>query len=189
MKTGLYFGSFNPIHHGHLIIASQMFNLGLVDELWFVISPQNPFKPAAGLLNENHRYHLVQKAIEEDPRFKASNIEFNLPRPSYTVDTLTYLHEKYPGREFCIVMGSDGFSNMDKWKNAATLFKNYEIIVYPRPGHPVENTFGAKVTVATAPYLEISSTFIRNLIKEKKSIQYLVPDAVMEEIERNNYYR
>ena len=189
MKVGLYFGSFNPVHVGHLIIGNHMINENLVDELWFVVSPQNPFKSPAGLLNENQRYYLLQLALENTPKLKASNIEFSLPRPSYTIDTLTYLKEKYPKKEFLIVMGSDGFQNLDKWKNAEAIIDNYEIIVYLRPGFDIKNNFISKITIAEAPLLQISSTSIRNLIKEKKSIRFLVTDEVREEIERNNYYR
>lgn len=189
MKIGLYFGSFNPVHTGHLIIGNHMINDNLVDELWFVVSPQNPFKAAAGLLNENRRYYLLQAALEQSPKLKASNIEFALPKPSYTINTLTYLKEKYPNKQFVIVMGSDGFQNLDKWKNAEAIIENYEIIVYNRPGFEINNTLNAKITLADAPLLQISSTFIRNLIKEKKSIRFLVTEEVRKAIEENNYYR
>lgn len=188
-KIGLYFGSFNPIHIGHLIIANYIINEKLTDEVWFVVSPQNPFKEISSLLNEHHRLAMVKLAVDDTTKLKASNIEFKLPKPSYTIDTLTYLKEKYPAKEFCIIMGGDGFQNLPKWKNAPQLLKNYDILVYPRPGHKIKNDFGARLTVVNAPLLEISSTFIRSLIKEKKSIQFLVPDAVREEIERNGYYR
>jgi nicotinate-nucleotide adenylyltransferase len=189
MNIGLFFGSFNPIHVGHLIIANHFINTGTVDELWFVVSPQNPFKNSSGLLNEQHRLNLVKTAIDGEVKIKASNIEFKLPRPSYTINTLTYLTEKYPLHQFHIVMGSDGFQNLNKWKNAEAIIKNYPILIYKRPGFEVKETFGAITKVLDAPLLEISSTHIRELIKKKKSIRYLVTDAVKNEIELNNYYR
>ena len=188
MQIGLYFGSFYPVHTGHLIIASHLINNTNLNELWFVVSPQNPFKNSAGLLNEQHRLHLVKTAIEGEVKLKASNVEFKLPKPSYTIDTLTYLAEKYPNNEFSIVMGSDGFQNLDKWKNYQSLISNYKIYIYNRPGFPVTKDFGAKIEIVNAPLLEISSTHIRELIKNGKSIRYLVTDPVMEEITRNQYY-
>ncbi|MFT3979177.1 MAG: nicotinate (nicotinamide) nucleotide adenylyltransferase [Ferruginibacter sp.] len=189
MKIGLYFGSFNPVHQGHLIIASHVINETDLNEIWLIVSPQNPFKNAAGLLNEHQRFHLLQIALENEAKIKPSNIEFKLPRPSYTVNTLTYLKEKYPQHEFYIVMGSDGFQNINKWHNAEVILKNYPIYIYKRPGFEIEDDFGADIQVLQAPLLEISSTHIRKLIKEKKSIRFLLPDEVREEIERNNYYR
>ncbi|MBC7936879.1 MAG: nicotinate-nucleotide adenylyltransferase [Rhizobacter sp.] len=188
MKIGLYFGSFNPIHNGHLIIASHVINQTNLNEVWLVVTPQNPFKKSAVLLNEHHRYHLVQTALENELKLKASNLEFKLPKPSYTVNTLTYLAEKYPRNQFHIIMGSDGFQNINKWHNAGVIIKNYPIYIYKRPGFDVKESFGANITILDAPLLEISSTHIRKLIKENKSIRYLVPDGVREEIEKNNYY-
>lgn len=188
MITGLYFGSFNPVHTGHLIIGNHVLNQKLVDELWFVVSPQNPFKPAAGLLNEHHRLHMVQKAMEDVPGLSASNVEFSLPKPSYTIDTLTYLKEKYPARDFVIVMGSDGFQNIEKWKNADFLKRDHKLIIYPRPGFEVNDNKGWNITIAEAPLLDISSTYIRQLIKDKKDIRFLVTEPVRAVIESNNYY-
>jgi len=188
MNIGLYFGSFNPIHMGHLIIANHLVNTSRVEELWFIVSPQNPFKNSAGLLNEQHRLSLVKIAIEGETRLKASNIEFKLPRPSYTINTLTYLSEKYPVHQFHIVMGSDGFHNLNKWKNSEAIIKNYPIIIYKRPGFEITDNYGASIKLLNAPLLEISSTHIRELIRKKKSIRYLVTDAVKNEIEINNYY-
>jgi nicotinate-nucleotide adenylyltransferase len=189
MNIGLYFGSFNPVHNGHLIIANHILNTGIVDEVWLVVSPQNPFKNAAALLNENHRFHLVQLAVEGSPGLRASNIEFKLPKPSYTVNTLAYLTEKYPSHNFSIILGSDGFQNIDKWHNAQVIIKNYPLLVYKRPGFEITETFGARLTVLDAPLLQISSTHIRKLIKENKSIRYLVPDVVAEEIAKHYYYK
>jgi nicotinate-nucleotide adenylyltransferase len=188
MKIGLYFGSFNPIHIGHLIIGSFVANNTDVDQVWFVVSPHNPLKKSSTLLNEYHRLHLVQLATENDDQLKASNIEFKLPRPSYTIDTLTYLTEKYPENEFVVIMGSDSYQNLPKWKNYEVLTKNFFFHVYLRPGFELK-TPTEMVTVLKAPLLEISSTLIRESIREGKSIRYLVPKAVQEEIERSNYYR
>ncbi|HCF63467.1 MAG TPA: nicotinic acid mononucleotide adenylyltransferase [Chitinophagaceae bacterium] len=189
MNIGLYFGSFNPIHHGHLIIANHIVQTMPLDEVWFIVSPQNPFKPAATLLNENHRYFLVQEAIEGEHRLKASNVEFHLPKPSYTIHTLTYLQEQYPKHRFHVIMGSDSFQNITRWKNGELILKNYPIIIYKRPGFVVEPVEGAHITIADAPLLEISSTHIRELIKRNQSIRYLVPDAVIREIEKGMYYK
>jgi len=188
MKIGLYFGSFNPIHTGHLIIASHIVNSTDLQEVWFIVSPQNPFKKSAGLLNEHHRLHLVNTAIEGEFKLKASSVEFKLPKPSYTIDTITYLAEKYPAHQFTILMGSDGFQNFNKWKNYESLAKQCPVVIYKRPGFDIHETFGAQVTILEAPLLEISSTHIRELIRHGKSIRYLVTDAVKEEIEKNNYY-
>ena len=189
MNIGLYFGSFNPIHVGHLIIANHIINESFLDEIWFVVSPQNPFKTNTVLLNEHHRLDLVKIATESEPKLKATNIEFKLPRPSYTIDTLTYLVEKFPKNTFSIIMGSDGFQNINKWKNAEELLKNYKIIIYNRPGFQIKEMSATNISIMDAPLLEISSTYIRKLIREKKSIRYLVPDNVKEKIEKNQYYQ
>lgn len=189
MQIGLYFGSFNPIHTGHLIIASHVVNETPIQQVWMVVSPQNPFKQTQSLLNEYHRLHLVQLAVEDDSRLRASDIEFKLPKPSYTIDTLVYLQEKYPQHEFTIIMGSDGFQNLAKWKNMELLVKTYPFMVYNRPGFPITEKFGAQLTLLEAPLLSISATHIRNNIREEKSILYLVPEKVREYIEQNNYYR
>src|SRR6516165_2550772 len=134
MKIGLYFGSFNPVHHGHLIIANYVLQNSDLNQVWFVVSPQNPLKPTAGLLNEYHRLFLVNAAIEGEINLKASDIEFKLPKPSYTIDTLTYLAEKYPQHEFAVIMGSDSFQNLPQWKNHKLILANYPIYVYQRSG-------------------------------------------------------
>jgi nicotinate-nucleotide adenylyltransferase len=189
MKTGLYFGSFNPVHTAHLIIASHVLNETPIEKVWFVISPQNPFKEESNLLNEYHRLHLVRVATEDDTRIKASDIEFGLPKPSYTVTTLAYLAEKYPEHEFSIIMGSDSFQNLAKWKNYEVIVKNYAIYVYRRPGFEIDNQLGATLHILDAPLLQLTATQIRKNIREGKSIRYMVPDKVLEEIERSNYYR
>jgi len=189
MKIGLYFGSFNPIHTGHLIVASYVANHTDMQQVWFMVSPQNPLKPSSVLLNEYHRLHLVNLAVEDDLRLKASDVEFKLPRPSYTIDTLTYLQEKYPQHAFSIIMGSDSFQNLPRWKNFELLVKNYPFIIYKRPGFEVKDSGNAGVTILNAPMLELSATEIRNNIKQGKTIRYLVPEKVREEIEQNRYYK
>lgn len=188
MKIGLYFGSFNPVHHGHLIIANFIANNTDLDQVWFVVSPQNPFKVSSALLNEYQRLHLVRLAVEGEDKLKAVDIEFYLPKPSYTVDTLAYLEEKYPKHQFSIIMGGDSYQNLPKWKNAEIIMQRYPILVYNRPGFEV-NIEGTNVTVVDAPLLQISATQIRQTIKNGKSIRYLVPAEVMDEINRNGYYR
>ncbi|MEP6749424.1 MAG: nicotinate (nicotinamide) nucleotide adenylyltransferase [Bacteroidota bacterium] len=189
MKIGLYFGSFNPVHIGHCIIASHMVQTTDLDRVWLVVSPQNPFKESASLLNEYHRLHLVKLAVEVESRLKVSDIEFHLPRPSYTIDTITYLKEKHPEHEFSIVMGSDGLQNFHKWKNATVLVKDHTLYVYKRFGFDIVNTLCARIETSDAPLLQISSTHIREMIKKGKSVRYLVPDKVLEEIELYHYYR
>jgi nicotinate-nucleotide adenylyltransferase len=189
MKIALYFGSFNPIHVGHLIIANYVINETNIDQLWFVVSPQNPLKESSALLNEHQRLHLVRLAIEEEPHFQVSNIEFSMPRPSYTIDTLAYLQEKYPEHTFSIVLGGDSFQNITKWKNYKTLLEKYDVLVYQRPGFTIDTSLSTRIAILEAPLLDISSTRIRKLIKAKKSFRYLVTEPVYDEIEAGGYYK
>lgn len=189
MTIGLFFGSFNPIHHGHLIIANHILNQELVENIWFVVSPQNPFKETRSLLNEHQRLHLVNIAIEEDSRFKASSVEFTLPKPSYTAFTLAHLAEKYPKKKFVLIMGGDSFFNIKKWHNYNYILENYLIIIYSRPGYSIPPETKASLKIINYPMVEISSTEIRKLIKEKKSVKYLLPDKVIQEIEKGGYYK
>lgn len=189
MHIGLFFGSFNPIHTGHMIIANHIVEHAGIDKLWFVVSPHNPLKDSHSLLNEYDRLHLVKIAIDDNPKFRASNIEFSLPKPSYTIDTLTYLEEKFPLEKFSIIMGSDSFQNIHRWKNYEQLVKNHPIIIYNRPGFEIEETHGARLTIVDAPLLNISSTFIRSQVKQGKSIRYLVPDPVHNYIADSNYFK
>lgn len=190
MKIGLYFGSFNPIHTGHLIIANHVLNSGLIDKLWFVVSPQNPFKKSNSLLNEYDRLHLVRTATGEDSRIYVSDAEFHLEKPSYTSQTLIYLSEKYPDNHFYIIIGSDSYQNLPQWKNGEFMMKNYDFIIYPRPGFKTGQEMPANMhLIPSAPLLDISSTQIRNLIKDGKSIRYMVPETVFEEIEANRFYK
>jgi nicotinate-nucleotide adenylyltransferase len=190
MKIGLYFGSFNPIHNGHLIIAQHFLQETDLDKIWFVVSPQNPFKQNHSLLNEYHRLYLVQKAIEGENNMRAVDIEFGLPKPSYTIDTMTYLEEKYPEHQFCIIMGSDSFQNLEKWKSGTLIMTRYPIYIYVRSGFEVgENKITENIHVLKAPLLDISASMIRKNIEAGKSVRYLIPDAVNEEIVAAGYYK
>ena len=177
MKIGLYFGSFNPIHNGHLIIANSILNEIDLQKIWFIISPQNPFKQNNSLLNEYDRLHLARLALQDDVRMKALDIEFSLPKPSYTANTLTYLKEKYPKNNFSIIVGSDSFQNIDNWKNFETIIKNYSIYVYKREGFEIKKKSNTSVTTLDSPLIEISATQIRDHIKNKKSIRYQIGRA------------
>ncbi|MDB5195855.1 MAG: nicotinate-nucleotide adenylyltransferase [Flaviaesturariibacter sp.] len=189
MNVGLYFGSFNPIHTGHLIIANHILNETKIQKVWFVVSPQNPFKPSTTLLNEYDRLHLVQKAIAGTDNFKASDIEFSLLKPSYTAHTLAHLKDKYPANTFHIIMGSDSFQNLPQWKNAGAIISNYPLLVYKRPGFDIIDDYGAQLQVMQAPLLEISATHIRELVQQGKSIKYLVPESVEDEINTNRFFK
>jgi nicotinate-nucleotide adenylyltransferase len=190
MKIGLYFGSFNPIHNGHLIIAQHFLEETDLEKIWFVVSPQNPFKQNHSLLNEYHRLFLVQKAIEGESNMKAVDIEFGLPKPSYTIDTMTYLEEKYPEHQFCIIMGSDSFQNLEKWKSGSLIMSRYPIYIYVRSGFEVDQQkITENILVLKAPLLDISASLIRKKIAEGKSVRFLIPDSVNEEIIKARYYR
>lgn len=189
MKIGLYFGSFNPIHVGHLIIANHIAYHTDCEQVWLVVSPRNPLKRPGSLLNEYDRLYLTELAIGDEPRLKASNIEFSLPRPSYTIDTLTYLSEKHPEHEFAVVMGSDSLENLHRWKNYKTLLDCYPLFIYTRPGHEPEIPAGARITICDAPLLEISSSHIRQLIKNEKSARFLIPESAYRYITTNRYYK
>lgn len=189
-KTGLFFGSFNPIHVGHLIIASYMANFTDLDEVWLVVSPQNPLKNKKGLGNMYDRLEMARLAAVASENIKISDIEFKLPQPSYTVDTLAYLQEKYPSKDFVLIMGADNLASLKKWKNYEVLLKNYSIYVYPRPGSDVSEWENhPSITLTETPQMEISSTFIRNSLKAGKNIQFLVPDNVIAFMDSKNMYR
>lgn len=189
MNVALFFGSFNPIHVGHLIIARHVLNEALADKVWFVVSPHNPLKKSSSLLNEYHRLRLVQLATDDEPNFKVSDIEFTLPKPSYTIDTLIYLKEKYPDFSFRIILGSDSFSNIKKWKNAEVLLRDHAFIVYPRPGFGVLSSWGNVSILENVVNINISASYIRDLVYKNKSIRYLVPEKVLTEIELGGYYK
>lgn len=188
-KVGLFFGSFNPVHIGHLIIANYMANYTSLDEVWFVVSPQNPFKDKKSLGNMYDRLEMVNLAIEGADRLRASDIEFSLPQPSYTIDTLTHLAEKYPNKEFVLIMGEDNLMGLSKWKNVEVLLRDYKIIVYPRPGYDAADMRNhPAVTMTETPVMELSSTFLRKAIKDGKSIKYYTPDAVIDFIDKKGLY-
>lgn len=189
MHIGLYFGSFNPIHIAHLIIASYTKHTTDIQQIWFVITPHNPHKNRTSLLNEYDRLHLVQIAIQNDPFLRASDIEFNLPKPSYTCYTLTTLREKYPQHTFSIIMGADSFSNLAHWKNYKSIVESHKIYIYNRNNIEIINTIQADIELLNAPLLDISSSKIREMIQLKIPIRYLVPDVVADEIEKSGYYR
>ena len=188
-KTGLFFGSFNPIHNGHLMIASYMVEYAGLDQVWFVVSPQNPLKEKSSLLADHHRLSMVNLAVEDDIRFKSSNIEFKLPKPSYTIDTLAYLSEKYPGRQFIPILGSDNLPTLHKWKNCEALLSQYKILIYPRPGtspSPYDNH--PSLSWVDAPLITVSSTFIRKGIREGRDMRYFLPEKVWRYIEEMHFY-
>ena len=192
MKIGLYFGTFNPTHVGHLIIANHMVENSDLDEIWMVVTPHNPFKKKSSLLENNHRYHLVDIATENYLKIKPSNIEFKLPQPNYTVHTLAHISDKYPTKEFCLIMGEDNLKSFHKWKNYEVILENHHIYVYPRISEgSVENEFTnhPKINKVNAPIVQISSTMIRNGIKEQKNIQPLLTKEVWQYIDEMNFYR
>ncbi|XOD68180.1 MAG: nicotinate (nicotinamide) nucleotide adenylyltransferase [Flavobacteriales bacterium Tduv] len=191
MKTGLYFGSFNPIHIGHLIIANHMVEFTDLDQIWFVISPQNPLKKKSDLLQAHHRLEMVHRSIEEFPKIAASDIEFNLPRPSYTIDTSMVLEEKNPGYKFCLIMGSDTLTSLKKWKNHEQILTHYPIYVYPRlgPQPTISFTVQGKIYRVEAPIIEISASFIRKAIGEGKNVKPLLPKKAWEYLKNNLFYQ
>jgi len=189
MKIGLLFGSFNPIHVGHLIIANYMANYTTLDKVWLVVSPQNPLKKYGDLINTYDRLEMAKLATDNSNNIQVSDVELKLPQPSYTIDTLTHLKEKYPQHEFALIMGSDNLVSLPKWKNYKLILRDYQVYVYPRPGY--ENTELAShpsVTITMTPLMELSATFIRQSLKEKKNVQYFVPDVVLNFIESKNLY-
>jgi nicotinate-nucleotide adenylyltransferase len=198
-EIGLFFGSFNPIHNGHLMIANYMAEFMTLDQVWFVISPQNPFKADQQLLQDYHRRELAQRAVGDYLKFRVSAVEFQLPKPSYTIDTLSFLTEKYPDYQFSIIMGSDQLPNFHRWKNPEQILDRYKILVYPRmvnreAGDGVCNTEDIKVnhpsvTMVKAPKIEISSTFLRNAIKNGKDVRFFMPEATWQYLEEMHFYR
>lgn len=189
--VGLFFGSFNPIHIGHLIIANHLVEHSAMDELWLVVTPQNPFKEKQSLLDNYLRLEMVNLAIEEYPKLRASNIEFQLPQPNYTVNTLAYLEEKFPNISFALIMGEDNLKSLHKWKNYEYILEHYPIYVYPRisegamPDNLVQHPHIKRVT---APIIELSSTFIREEIKAKRNVRALLPEKVWQYIDRTGVY-
>ena len=190
-QIGLFFGSFNPVHVGHLIIAEFMATRTELDQVWFVVSPHNPLKERNTLAKDQARLQMVRLAIEENPKLKASNIEFSLPKPSYTIDTMVYLHEKYPQHKFSLIMGGDNFASIDKWKNFELLLKRYPIHIYNRKNLKIEKEVFKKADIRyyDLPLLDISSTFIRQSLREGKSVRYMVPENVWQFLEGSNLYK
>ncbi|MFV8331689.1 nicotinate (nicotinamide) nucleotide adenylyltransferase [Flavobacterium sp. GSP14] len=192
MKVGLYFGTFNPIHVGHLIIANHMAEHSDLDQIWMVVTPHNPLKKKNTLLDDYHRLQMVHLATEDFPKIKPSDIEFKLSQPNYTVNTLVHLQDKYPSYEFSLIMGEDNLKSLHKWKNYEAILKHHDIYVYPRISSEEENLEfknHPKIQVIDAPVVEISSTFIRENIKIEKNVQPLLPAKVWEYIDHNNFYK
>jgi nicotinate-nucleotide adenylyltransferase len=194
-KIGLYFGSFNPVHIGHMAIAGYMTEFAGLDQIWFVVSPQNPLKKKDSLLADHHRLYMVQIAIGDNDKIKASDIEFKLPVPSYTIDTLTYLKEKFRNNDFCLVMGEDNLYTLHKWKNAGELVTRHPIYVYPRPDSKKPESLllsqllsVAQIHYIKAPLMEISGTFIREGVREGKDMSYFLPPAVWKYIKEMHFY-
>ena len=191
-KTGLYFGTFNPIHVGHLIIANHMVEFSDLDEVWFVVTPHNPHKKKKTLLEDHHRLAMVRIAVEEYPKLQASNVEFDLPQPNYTVNTLVHLEEKYPEKNFCLIMGEDNLKSLHKWKNYEVILERYSIYVYPRISEgTVETQFDnhKKIKKVDAPIIELSSTFIRKGIKAGKNIRPMLSAEVWTYLDEMNFYK
>ena len=189
-KIGLFFGSFNPVHNGHLMLANYIVEYTDLDSIWFVVSPQNPFKDEKSLLQDCHRFDMLEMAVRNDPRFEACNIEFNMPKPSYTIDTLNRLAELYPETEFHLICGMDNLACFDKWKKYQDILDNYNIIVYPRKGYDGGEIVNHKsVRVIDAPEIEISSTFIRNAVAENKDVRYFMPEKSYKYMIDMNFYK
>ena len=195
MKTGLYFGSFNPIHIGHMAIANYVAEYSDLREIWFIVSPHNPLKSKHSLLPDHHRIRLAELAIGNDPRFRVSDIETKLPRPSYTIDTLTYLREQNSNREFCLIMGGDNLLTLHKWKNVESIIRDYPLYVYPRKEENARITpdleqiiSKADITLVNAPRMEISGTFIREAVKAGRDIRYFLPPGVWQYIIDMHFY-
>lgn len=188
MRVGLFFGSFNPIHVGHLMLAQYMVNFADVDEVWLVVSPQNPFKQDVELVDTQHRLNMARLAVGDNEKIKISEVELSLPKPSYTIDTLRALEKEYPEIEFSIIMGADNLMGLNRWKEAETLLSRYRIIVYPRPGYEAKEPEGAHIEIVDAPQVDVSSTQLRRWIGEGRSVLYFTNDKVIEYFSQNNLY-
>jgi nicotinate-nucleotide adenylyltransferase len=189
-KIGLFFGSFNPVHNGHLMLANYIVEYTDLDSVWFVVSPQNPFKDKESLLQDRHRFDMLEMAVGNDSRFEVCDIEFNMPKPSYTIDTLTRLLEIYPETEFHLICGMDNLVNFKKWKNAQEILDNYNLLVYPRKGYEGGDLINYKsVRIIDAPEIEISSTFIRNAVAENKDVRYFMPEKSYNYMIDMNFYK
>ncbi|WP_323026776.1 nicotinate (nicotinamide) nucleotide adenylyltransferase [Gelidibacter japonicus] len=192
MKIGLYFGTFNPIHIGHLIIANHMAEYSDLDQVWFVVTPQSPFKVKASMLDNHDRFEMVYRATADYPKLRANDIEFGMPQPNYTINTIAYLQEKFPMHEFALIMGEDNLKSLHKWKNYELILANHHVYVYPRLSEgKVESQFDQhpKIHKVSAPIMELSSTFIRKSIKEGKNVKPMLPEHVWEYVDEMNFYR
>ncbi len=189
MKVGLFFGSFNPIHVGHLVIADHFAQYSDLEQVWLVVSPRNPLKSKESLLKDHHRLAMVRAAVEENSRLKASDVEFKLEQPSYTVNTLAYLKEKYPEHEFCLIMGEDNLRGLSKWKNFEYILEHHEIYVYPRSGSSPYQFNGKAIHIVEAPLMNISASAIRNAIREGKDVKYLLSHEVYTYLNEMNFYK
>ncbi|WP_345230502.1 nicotinate (nicotinamide) nucleotide adenylyltransferase [Olivibacter ginsenosidimutans] len=189
-KIGLFFGSFNPIHVGHLIIANYMANYTDLSEVWLVVSPHNPLKKKDSLLNQYDRLEMVNLALEEADHLRSSDVEFRLSQPSYTIDTLVHLRERYPNKAFVLIMGSDNLATLKKWKNYEIILRDFSIYVYPRPNHDISEWINyPHITFTDTPLMEISSTFIRDALKAGKNVRYFLPEKVLDFIDKKGIYR
>ncbi|MBP5582669.1 MAG: nicotinate-nucleotide adenylyltransferase [Bacteroidales bacterium] len=191
MEIGLYFGSFNPIHVGHVVIANYILETTAIDELWFVISPQNPLKEKSTLLDDYQRLRMVELAIDDFPHLRASSVEFSLPQPSYTIQTLAHLCDKYPHHTFSLIMGGDNIQSIHKWKNYQRIIENYKIYVYPRPGFvmPPNLDENPNIEIVNAPLMEISSSMIREWIKQGRNVQGFMPSSAWQYLDEMNFYK
>ncbi|MDG2060050.1 MAG: nicotinate (nicotinamide) nucleotide adenylyltransferase [Flavobacteriales bacterium] len=189
MKIGLFFGSFNPIHIGHKVIASYLVDFTDLDKVMFLVSPQNPLKQKISLLDQYHRLQIIRAEIEDNSKLAVSDIEFDMPKPSYTIDTLVRLKEKYPENDYSIIMGSDNLQNFHKWKNYEQILEDYSIYVYPRPGYEISGSHKNIHVIEGVPQMEISSSFIRKSIKEGKDISYLMPEKAWIYTDEMNFYK
>lgn len=191
MQIGLFFGSFNPVHVGHLIIADYMANHTTLDQVWLVVSPQNPFKKKESLANDYTRLNLTKIAVGDNPRLRVSDVEFKLPQPSYTIDTLSYLSEQYPQHKFSLIVGGDNLATLPKWKNYEVILRDYHLYVFPRLRYELGDLANhpSVTLMPNTPVMDISATFIRETLRSGKSIRYLVTDKVLDEINASNLYR
>ncbi|MDR2008878.1 MAG: nicotinate-nucleotide adenylyltransferase [Bacteroidales bacterium] len=185
----LFFGSFNPIHAGHLIIANYITEFKNIHELWFVVTPHNPLKETGNLLKDRDRQYMVELAIDQYPKFKVSDIEFYLPKPNYTINTLTYLKERFPTKKFSLLIGGDNLATFHKWKNYEIILRNHKIYVYKRFGSKVREFENSNIEILDAPQIEISSSFIRSAIKDNKDVRFFLPEKVYKYILEMNFYK
>jgi len=189
MRIGLFFGSFNPIHIGHKIIASYMAEFSDLEKVFFVVSPQNPLKKKESLLDQEQRLMITRMEVEGNAKLQVSDIEFSMPQPSYTIDTLMRLKEEHPENEYILIMGADNLKNFHKWENYEQILEDYSIYVYPRPGIEIDDSHKNVHIVEGAPQMEISASFIRESIKRKKDVSYLIPEKVWQYIDEMNFYK